>query len=1032
MEYSSSSQRVTRRQVTDAVPLSFAQQRLWLFNQLMPGSPVHNIHSAMRLKGRLKVVALEQALNEIIRRHEVLRTTFAVVDGRPVQTITPPLALPLPMVDLRQLPETEREAESHRLATEEMPLPFELNRGPLLRAILLQIDEEEYVLLLTMHHLVSDTWSVGVLIREMATLYEAFSANKSSPLPELPTKYTDFAIRQRQWLQGKALEVQLAYWKQQLRGDIPMLQLPIDSPRLSVQTYRSARYSLELPKSLTEALKTLSQREGVTLFITLLAAFKTLLYRYTAQDDILVCSLSAGRTQAELEGLIGCFVNTLIFRTDLSGNPMFRDLLEQVHEMALEASAHQELPFEMLIEALQPKWNLSHSPFFQVMFTLRNDLKQALELPGLRVIPLEVDCGTTQFDLALEMVEKAEGLSCLFAYNSDLFNATTIMRMSRHFQTLLEGIIANPAQRIGTLPLLTDAEQHKMLIEWNDTKRDYPKDACIHQLFEAQVEQTPDTVAVIFADTQLTYRELNARANQLAHYLRQRGCRPEVLVGICMERSLEMVVGLLGILKAGGAYVPLDPAYPQERLAFMLEDTQAPVLLTQKRLVEGLPAQRVQQLCLDTDWELIAQTSEVNPISGVTADNLAYVIYTSGSTGEPKGVMIRHGALCNYMFWMQMAFPLTEADRVLQRAPFSFDASVWEFYAPLISGAQIVMSQPAAHPDSAELVSTIAQHNVTTLQLVPSLLRMLLDEPGLDSCGCLQRVFCGGEALPVELKEYFFSRLDADLYNLYGPTEATIYATFYSCGDESNQGVVLIGRPIANTQVYVLDRHLNPVPVGVPGELYISDDGLARGYLNRPELTAEKFIPNPFSKGRAVRLYKTGDMVRYWPDGNLEFLERMDHQVKLRGFRIELGEIESVLSQHPVVRESLVLAREDVPGDKHLVAYIVLNQEPAPSTNDLRIFLKAKLPEYMVPSAFVVMSALPLTPNGKIDRRALPAPDQVHPSSESTVETSHTPVEEILAGIWAEVLGLERVGVNDNFLTPTDFVVGEESVQTIG
>ncbi len=1007
---------IPRRTERDPAPLSFGQERLWFLDQLEPGNPVYNRPAAVRLTGPLDVRTLERSLSKIVERHEALRTIFPSAKGRPVQLVAPPRPPDLPVVDLGGLPEGEREERARHLAKEDARRPFNLARGPLLRAGLLQVGAEEHVLLLTAHHMAFDGWSMGVLIRELAVLYEAFVAQKSSPLMELPIQYADFARWQRERLRGEVLEAQLSYWKRRLEGAPTILELPSDRPRLPVRTANGARYSLRLSRTLTEALKELSRREGVTLFMTLLAALQTLLSRYAGQDDVCVGTPVAGRNQTETEGLIGFFVNTLVLRTDLSGDPTFRELLRRVREGALGAYAHQELPFEKLVKELQPERDMSRTPLFQVMFVLKNAPPPTMEVSNLRMSALPVDGGTAKTDLALELWDEPEGLRGYFEYNTDLFDATTIARMAGHFQILLEGVVADPGQHLSALPLLTEAERHQLLVEWNDTQSDYPRDACIHELFETQAERTPDAVAVVFEDERLTYRQLNRRSNQLAHHLRKLGVGPEVLVGICVERSIEMVVGLLGILKAGGAYVPLDPSYPRERLGFMLEDARAPVLLTEGRLVDDLPGHGAQVVCLDTGWEAIARESEENSVSGVTADNLAYVMYTSGSTGRPKGVMICHRGVCNYLYWRQAYFPLTEADRLLQTASLSFDDSVWELFEPLMVGAQVVMVPPGGEQDSEYLIRLVTERQITAACFVPSLLRGFLDEQGVEACRSLWRVTTGGEVLTVELQERFFSRLAANLYNGYGPTEATMSATFWSCERGSDQRAVPIGRPIHNTQIYLLDHRLQPVPVGVPGELFIGGVGLARSYLNRPELTAEKFIPHPFSAEPGARLYRTGDLARYRPDGNLEFLGRIDDQAKIRGFRVEPGEVEAVLREHPTVREGAVVVREIVPGEKRLVAYVVPARELAPPVGELRGFLKEKLPEYMVPSAFVVLDALPLTPNGKVDRRALPAPDyQSRPELGGTFVAPGTPVEETLAGIWAEVLGLERVGVHDDF-----------------
>jgi len=1005
------------RTQNENLPLSFAQQRLWFLDQLVPDAPIYNIPLAYRVTGRLNVAALEQSLGEIVRRHEALRTTFTAVDGQPIQAIAPEINLRLPVVDLQEIAETERDNKVQRLATQEAQQPFDLTIGPLLRVKLLRLDKAEHVLLLTMHHIVSDGWSLGVLMRELAVLYEAFSTGKPASLPALPIQYADFAICQREWLSGEVLESQLGYWKQQLGGELPVLELPTDRPRPPVQTYRGARQSFQLSKDLTDALNALSRREGVTLFMTLLAAFKVLLYRYTGQEDIIVGSPIANRNRAEVEGLIGFFVNTLVLRSDLSGTPIFRELLGRVREVALAAYARQDLPFERLVEELQPERDMSYNPLFQVMFVLQNAPMPDGKFSNLTLSSLEVDSQTTQFDLTLSLTETEQGLIGAFGYNTDLFDEATIARTVSHLQTLLEGVVANPDKRICELPILTEAERRQLLVKWNDTAADYPLDKCIHQLFEEQVERTPDNVAVVFEDQQLTYRELNARANQLAHYLQKLGVGSEVLVGICVEPSLEMVISVLSTLKAGGTFVPLDPTYPKERLTFMIEDAQPLVLLIQQRLASRLPKHKAKVVCLDSEWEAIAQKSHENPINLIASKNLAYVIYTSGSTGKPKGIMNSHCALCNQVFWRATTLKLTEIDRVLQIASFSFDPWLLSFCA-LLRGAQLFLLRLERYQNSTYLVQLIAKKKISILMgVVPSFLQVLLQEEGIEDCNYLRLVTYGGETMPAELQERFFALLNnVDLYNNYGPTEACISATCWKCQRESNQRIIPIGRPIANTHIYILDNYLQPVPIGIPGELHIGGTGLARGYLNQPDLTALKFILNPFSNEPGARLYKTGDLVRYLPDGNVEFLGRIDQQVKIRGCRIELTEIEAVLGQHPNVCETVVVVQQNSVSNKRLVAYVVPNQETMQFTSsELHSFLKQKLPKYMVPSTFVLLKSLPLTPNGKVDRRALPVRDWVELDLEENFVAPRTPLEEVLVGIWIKILKLKRVGIYNNF-----------------
>ena len=1008
---------------TGDVPLSFAQQRLWFLDQFEPGSILYNISAAVRLTGPLKVAALEWSFNEVVRRHDVLRATFPTVDGKPYQVISPALPLrraqgqfvTLSVVDLRELPQVEREVEAQRLATQEAQRPFDLARGPLIRTALLQLGDEDHILLLIAHQIVSDSWSTRVFFQELSALYEALSTDSPLSLPALTLQYADFAHWERQWLQGEVLEQQLSYWKQRL-GDIrPVLELPTDRPRPAKQTYRGAIHSLTLPASLSESLKALSRQEGVTLFMTLLAAFQTLLHRYTGRDDIAVGAPITGRNRAEVEGLIGSFGNTVVLRTKLVGNPSFRELLGRVREVALGAYAHQELPFEKLVEELQPERDLRYTSLFQVMFQFSNDPGEAPQLPGLNVENFDFDSGITKCDVTLEVIEKVAGLCCRFVYNTDLFDAATITRMGGHLQTLLEAIVADAGQSIATLPLLTETERQQLLIEWNTdhVEDEDGKDMFVHQLFEVQVRRMPDAVAVVFEDEQLTYGELDRRANQLAHHLQALGVGPDVCVGICMERSSELVVAILGILKAGGACVPLDPAYPLERLTFMLEDIQAPVIVTQERLLTLLSGYRTQAVCLDKGRERIAQESTELPVSRVTSSNLAFVFYTSGSTGRPKAVLRPHGRRGVQRSWEQETYRLTEDDRHLLKSPIGFTLLSMEVFWPLLSGAQLIIARPGGEQDTAYLVKLMAKYRITIVSLVPSLLRVLLEEPGIKNCGCLRHVICFGEPLPTSLQERFFTRLTAELSVFYGTTEAPS-ATFWQCNRDDAQRVVGIGRRLPNKQIYVLDPYLQPVPIGVLGELHIGGR-LALGYLNRPELTAEKFISNPFSREPGARLYKTGDFARYLPDGNLEFLGRTDQQVKIRGVRVELGEVEAVLVQHPALQEAVVLAWEDESGDTRLAAYVVADQHPLPSIRELRTFVEQRLPHYMVPSAFVLLDALPLTPHGKLDRHALPAPDHGKPQQGKTFVAPRTPVEEEVARIWAEVLELPQVGIYDNF-----------------
>lgn len=992
------------------LPLSFAQQRLVFIDLLEPGMPMYNIPLAVRLRGDLQVEALKNSLNEIVQRHEVLRANFTMVDGAAQQEISTTATVPWHITDLRTVPDVDQDDAVRRLMAEEVQKPFNLAEDVKMRAELLRLHDDDHILILTMHHIASDGWSIGVLLRELTALYEAFAASQPSPLPSLPIQYADYAYWQREWLQGDVLRPALTYWKQQLSG-VSVLELPTDRPRPPLQTYNGDRLILSLTPELTTALKTLSQKEGVTLFMTLLAAFQALLHRYSGQGDIAVGTPISGRNQQETKDLIGFFLNTLVMRTDLSDNPSFRDLLKRVRQVSLAAYEHQDLPFDKLVEELQPERNLSHSPLFQVMFTLNLPMSGP-QLANLDVTHLvDIPTGKSTFDLFLMLRDTPGGLTGWIEFNTDLFDIATIERMADHLQMMLTAVTDTPEQHVANIPLLTAAEREQLLVTWNDTELDYPRDTCLHQLVEASAAAIPNTIAVIFDEEKLTYRELNERANQLAHHLQKLGVGPDKLVGLYVDRSLDMVVGLLGVLKAGGAYVPLDPAFPADRLAYMLADSQAAVLLTQESLKESLiPENKIEILCLDSDWPTIAQQSVGNPSSEVQPHHLAYVIYTSGSTGKPKGVQLQHQGVVNFLTTMRQEPGLTAEDVLLSVTTLSFDISVLEVFLPLTTGACLVVASRETSADGLRLMAEMERTGTTVMQATPATWRLLI-ESGWSGKSDL-KILCGGEALPRNLADQLLERC-ASLWNMYGPTETTIWsATIQVLLDGE---AITIGRPIGNTQCYVLDAQLQPVPIGVPGELHIGGDGLARGYLNRLELTNEKFIPDPFRNEPTARLYKTGDQVRYLPNGNIQFLGRIDHQVKVRGFRIELGEIESVLIQHPAVQMSVVMAREDVAGDKRLVAYIIPEPGQEPTIGDLRRFLREALPDYMVPSNFMLMDVFPLTPNGKVNRRALPAPEGGRPELESTYVAPQAGIEETVATLWKEVLKIEKVGVNDNF-----------------
>ena len=1029
----SSIQPISREQT---IPLSFAQQRLWVIEKMGLNSNAYNIPLTLHLVGKLDYVALQKSINQIIARHETLRTTFSEINGTPVQVINPPFELELPKKDLSELTPSEATTKLQKLLQEENKLSFNLEVDPPIRAQLFKLGTTEHILQITLHHIASDGWSLTVLPKELSAIYTATLFEKPFPLPELPIQYADFAVWQKNYLQGQTLSSQLNYWKQKLL-DLPQLQLPTDHPRPAVQTFNGAGIPIKIPATLTSKVKQLTQKQGTTLFMTLLAVFKVLLSRYSGQESIAVGTPIANRNYREIEGLIGFFVNSLVMYTDLGGEPSFTEVLKRVKQTALEAYGHQDIPFEKLVEQLQPERSLSQNPLFQVVFAVQESehMKPSFSLPNL-----EVELGwerwmgdqmTVRMDLELHLWLEGEEIKGLCAYNRDLFSAETISRMLSHYQNLLSAAVETTERPVSQLPLMKEPELDQILVEWNNTKTDYPNDKCIHQLFEQQVENNPNSIAVVFEQQKLTYSQLNSKANQLAHYLQKLGVVPETLVGICVERSVEMVVGLLAILKAGGAYLPLDPAYPQERLEYMFADSQVSVLLTQQQLLAQLPQHQAKVVFLDRDWEKIATETPEKVESEVSPQNLAYVIYTSGSTGKPKGVLVEHKGLCNLVTVQMQGFQVNSNSRVLQFASLSFDASIWEIVMALGSGASLYIGSRDSLMPGVGMSQWLRNNKITHITIPPSALAVMPK----DELPTLKTIVVAGEACPPELISHWAK--GRQFVNAYGPTESTVCATMAECSPECY--VPPIGRPISNTQIYILDRNLQPVPIGVPGEIYIGGVGLARGYLNREDLTNQKFIPNPFDNSKVKsgatprrrktqgnahqesqksKLYKTGDLGRYLADGNIEFIGRIDHQVKIRGFRIEIGEIEALVSQYPDIKENVVIAQSDPAGDKRLVVYIVPKQESTQDTSlipQIRQFLKQKLPEYMIPAAFVLLDAFPLTPNGKIDRRALPVPDTVPSGLSTAYVMPQTETEQLLAKIWQEVLQVEKVGIYDNF-----------------
>ncbi|HEU0076629.1 MAG TPA: amino acid adenylation domain-containing protein, partial [Longimicrobiaceae bacterium] len=1003
---------------TGTLPLSFAQERLWFIDRMQPGTATYNLPVALRLRGSLHVGALKRALAEIVRRHEALRTVFGEVDGSPEQVVAPSGGFALPVADLSGLAAQTCEAEARRRVSEEVGRPFDLAAGPLFRAALLRLGAEEHALLLCMHHIVSDGWSLGVLFRELSALYAAYRDGQESPLPELAVQYVDYAAWQRRHLQGEALERQLAYWRDRLADAPALLELPADHPRPPVQSFRGASARMELAAGALERLRALGRQEGATLFMVVLGAFQLLLSRYAGSEDIVVGSPIAGRTRKEVEELIGFFVNTLVLRSDLSGDPSFREVVGRVREATLGAYEHQELPFERLVAELQPERSLSRSPLFQVTFTLQDGDEARAGLPGLETQGAGAELASTKYDLMLGVTTHPHGLRCELTYSTELFEPGTVERMLRHLARVLEQVAEDAEVRLSGIELMGAEERRLIVEEWNRTGAELPAERCIHQLFEEQAERTPDAVAVVFEGEALSYAELNARANRLAHALRRRGAGPEVRVGICLERSLEMVVSILGVLKAGGAYVPLDPAYPAERLAFLLEDAAVPVLLSEARLEARLPPHAASVLRLDAEGASLAAEPEHAPQSGATPRNQAYVLYTSGSTGRPKGVVVEHRGVLNLLRDFQGRAPLRPGDRCSVWTSPGFDVSVYEIFSPLLAGASLYVPTEELRLQGRAYLEWLAEQQIRGAYLPPFLLpeyrQWVEDHAGRAYMG---RLLVGVEPISESLLVGIQQSVPGlQVINGYGPTEATICSTLYDVPDRVGQErTAPIGRPVANTRAYVLDGSGRLCPVGVPGELYLGGVQLARGYLGRAERTAERFVPDPYSGEAGARLYRTGDRVRWLGEGVLEFRGRVDQQVKVRGFRIEPGEIESVLVEDPAIREAVVVAREGasgLPDDRRLVGYVSAAGDTMPSAMELREQLSRRLPEYMVPSAIIVVDALPRTPSGKVDLRSLPEPG---PTALEGHPAPGTPTEEVVSAIFEEVLGTGRVGAHDNF-----------------
>lgn len=1021
-------------------PLSEGQNALWYLYQLAPHSTAYNLPRAVRIHTELDVDAMRRALSQLVSRHAALRTTFSLEADKPVQIVHDFLAPDLEVVTAVSW--SDDSLSNHLTTAAESP--FDLETGPLMRVRIYERGDETAVLLLVLHHIITDFWSLVILVDELSQLYLAEHNQKPVHLPEPPTQFPDYVQWQQQMIASPAGQQAQDYWQHKLSGNLPTLNLPTDRPRSPVQTYNGSHLHFRLSKALSQRLLTFARQEGVTPYMLLLAAYNVLLARYTSQDEILVGSPTTGRDTMAWLSTLGYFVNPVVLRSQLTPEVPFVEFLQTVRQTVLEAFSHQQYPFSLLAEQLKLPRNPSHPPVFQTMFVWQR-AQQTTAQPaavhenltgfalGLADVPFQVNDlwlssvelvqQASQFDITLMMGEVEGQIAGSFEYDTDLFDATTIVRMAEHWQVLLAGIAAGPQTAVSRLPLLSTAETELLLHTWNNTYVDYGSDICLHHLFQQQVARTPHAPALTYENETLTYAQLNARANQLAHYLQSLGVAPETLVGVCMERSLEMVIALYATLKAGGAYVPIDPTYPPERVAFMLADAQTSVVLTQAALQEGILSASqndAQLVCLDTDWDRIALYPITEPETAVAPHNLAYTIYTSGSTGKPKGAMNTHRGIVNRLRWMQSAYQLDSSDRVLQKTPFSFDVSVWEFFWPLLAGSQLIIARPGGHLDSTYLRDTIQTQAITTLHFVPSMLQIFLDEPNIDACTSLRRVICSGEALPTDLQDRFFARLPhVDLHNLYGPTEAAIDVTYWQCHPQQK---VPIGRPINNIQLYILDPQMQPVPIGVAGELFIGGVGVARGYLNRPTLTAAKFVPNPFTDSQVSAtdanraLYRTGDLVRYLPDGNIEFLGRIDFQVKVRGFRIELGEIETRLSEHPDIKEVVVTVYNAGSNDQRLVAYVTPQQtDHAPTIDNIRAYLQDKLPDYMIPSIIITLEMLPLNPNGKVNRKMLPAPQVTRSDLQTAYTAPRSVIEQQIAQIWQEILQVDKVGLYDNF-----------------
>ena len=1019
------SNQFVKRSEGEAPVMSFTQKRMWFLNELMPGNPAYNISLIISIKGFVDQRLLEKSINYVIKRHNSLRMKFESQNGKPVLDILPSLELNITKSDIRHISNDEKEAVLEQMILEENRRGFNLSVPPLLRATLIEKDEEEYVFQLVMHHIVSDGWSSGILLKEISQIYDDLMNNREISLPGLPIQYDDFSKWQKSWAESGEYKKQMTYWKNHLKDSSFVLELPSDYMRPGEQSYKGKIVRFGIPEELAGRIKVLAGKENVTPFMFLLAAFEALVFRYTRQTDIIIGSPIANRNRYETGELIGCFVNTLALRTAFNPEMTFAQLLKKVSETTLDAYDNQDLPFNKIIDEMKVERDMSRQPVFQLMFVLHNAPARPTQSANLTLTPLNFHNGSSKFDLSLELYEENGEYKGWFEYNTDLFKETSVQRFAEHYHVLLDSIVSDLSQRLCDLRIMDFNEKELILHGWNSTKVPYGTVNLLHQLFEETVLKYPEHTALYFQEKEISYTLLNRYSNKLAHYLIKHGVESDSIIGVFMERSFELVVALLAVLKAGAAYMPLDPGYPKDRIRFMLEDTSPSLVLTQERLNDITQDFENEKIAISLDWLDKLDESDQNPLNRTSPENLAYMIFTSGSTGRPKGVMNRHKSICNRLLWMQDMYKLDASDRVLQKTPYSFDVSVWEFFWPLLTGAGLVIAKPDGHKDSAYLADLIKTKKVTTIHFVPSMLRAFLEEDGISECTSLKRVICSGEALPYELERRFFPLLKSELHNLYGPTEAAVDVTYWACSPDVDIKIVPIGKPISNVTIYILDDNLQPVPAGVPGELHIGGIGLARGYFNRPGLTAEKFIPDPFSCEPGGRLYKTGDLARYLEDGNIEYLGRIDSQVKIRGFRIELEEIEAVLKRHSSIREAVVTVANDNAGEKRIIAYLTA-QSNLPSASELKAFLSESLPEYMIPARFITLDALPVSNNGKLDRKQLPRPDFSRDTLENVYAEPESDYEKRLVKIWTDILKIEKIGVNDNF-----FELGGDSIQTI-